>query len=742
MNQLFNSNIPLASELRISPRIILVVFLVTGVIVHLIDDLVDDPRLVQFGLLIYGLVALLWVVDDYSSRIGPWLTLFALNGLIAISHFWFNIPDALFLLNLTSIVALVMVGFAAAVIMTLLSTGLLVSLFLYSPAMLPLGELSVLLVIIWATLGVLCLWHRRSRHLAHWAWEQYTDARSLAHSMRDERIEHRQLEADLLISNRELARLTSRLKAMHQLAEEARQTKERFVANVSHELRTPLNMIIGFSDIISRSTAVYGVNLPPALLADIAAIRRNSQHLAKLVDDVLDLSQIELGRMALSKEWTSLEEVVQQATTAVEALYTSKKLYLSLHAPTEIPIVYCDSTRIRQVLINLLSNAGRFTEKGGVQITIRQEGDMAVISVADTGQGIAPDNQKRLFEPFYQVDDSLRRRHDGNGLGLSISKQFVKMHRGKMWVESELGSGTTVHFSLPLQPAPADYSRITPANRYNPNAQFEWRNERSKAPVPTLIPRFVILEEGNTLTRLFARYRDGIEVSSVQTAEAAVEALKCSPAYALIINATSHTTASLLPIDLSSIPYNTPIITCWVADENMAARELGVDRYLVKPVSCELLLSTVASLEGSQAKPVESVLIVDDDREVLQLFARMLASAERPYRILQATNGRRAIDLLRERQPDLMLLDLEMPKMNGFQVLEQKSQDHRICHIPVVVISARDPHGQPIVSHQISIAHHNGLSAANLLTCIQAIGEILSPGMRSAHRVPPEIGTE
>ena len=198
---------------------------------------------------------------------------------------------------------------------------------------------------------------------------------------------------------------------MNQVAEEARQAKRQFVANVSHELRTPLNMIIGFREMITQAPQVYSDELPASLLSDIAAIQRNSQHLSQLVNDVLDLSQIEAERIVLSREWASAQETVEEATTSVRALFDSKDLHLETDVPPDLPDVFCDSTRIRQVLINLLSNAGRFTERGGVRVRVGREADRLVVSVEDTGPSIAKEDQDRIFEPFQQLDNSIRRRH-------------------------------------------------------------------------------------------------------------------------------------------------------------------------------------------------------------------------------------------------------------------------------------------------------------------------------------------
>jgi signal transduction histidine kinase len=305
-------------------------------------------------------------------------------------------------------------------------------------------------------------WAARSELVAaaQWSLASFEIARRDLSSVREWQLELAQSRADLIHANQELTRLYLRLKTLERIAEEARQAKAEFVANVSHELRTPLNMIIGFADVISQSPQVYGRRLPPSLMTDIAAIRRNADHLAALVNDVLDLSQVEAGRMALSRDWVALAPMLDEAVAVVQALFKARGLYLELEirldaTTTQLPLVFCDVTRIRQVIINLLGNAGRFTDVGGVLLRCGVGDDEAVISVADTGPGIAEEDQQRIFEPFQQADVSTRRRHGGSGLGLTISKQFVEMHGGRMWLESQLGVGTTIYFSLPLdQPTP------------------------------------------------------------------------------------------------------------------------------------------------------------------------------------------------------------------------------------------------------------------------------------------------
>jgi len=244
----------------------------------------------------------------------------------------------------------------------------------------------------------------------------------------------------------------------------------------------------------------------------------------------------------------------------------------------------------------------------------------------------------------------------------------------------------------------------------------------------------VIQEEGETLQRLFSRYVDNVEIVGVPDSRAAIRELERSPAQALIVNAPSLAEASRLSEYLHHLPYDTPAMACWVPGEDQAAKRLGVMRYLVKPVTRETLLSTLEDLGYG----VRNVLVVDDDREALQLFARMLSSSRQGYRILRARSGQQALDLLESRRPDVMLLDLIMPGMDGFQVLQAKSRDPSIRDIPVVIVSSRDPSNEPIVSNMLSVMRGNGLSVGDLLNCIQAISETLTPSTRSADREHPK----
>jgi signal transduction histidine kinase/CheY-like chemotaxis protein len=655
---------------------------------------------------------------------------------ITLAAYQFQEPVIGFLYALIPLMAVVTVGWPAGLVAEGLIAGLLWWL---GSGPLALRLPTILSLAIIAGGGVTCIlgWvtTRTLLTVTQWSLMGFEQASKSLEEARDQRLELKQTQEDLVQANRELATLADRLRAMQQVAEEARRAKEEFVANVSHELRTPLNMIIGFSEMIVEAPQLYGDTLPPALLADITAIQRNSQHLSKLVDDVLDLSQVEAGRMALSKDWAYLQEITREAAQTVHPLYESKGLYLEMDVPPDLPPAFCDSTRIRQVVINLLSNAGRFTERGGVRVAAWCDNGDVVVSVTDTGPGITLEDQNKLFEPFQQLDGSIRRRHGGSGLGLSISKRLVEMHGGRMWLESQVGTGTTVYFRLPLQPSlDAGLLADDPRRWFSPYHQYEARTRRPKIPPPASTSRFVIVEAEDTMRRLFSRYQDDANVTTVSDMEVALRELERSPAQALIVNAPWCAEATPLMEQLAHLPHGTPAITCWVPGDDEAARRLGVVRYLVKPVSRQTLLSALEKL-GDQVK---TVLLVDDELEVVQLFSRMLSSSPRHYRVLQARSGQRALSLLRERRPDVMLLDLFMPEMDGFQVLREKSEDPSISQIPVVVISSRDPRGEPAMSDRLTVTRSGGLSVPDLLACIQALSSLLAPTVEPADRVRPE----
>jgi signal transduction histidine kinase len=228
----------------------------------------------------------------------------------------------------------------------------------------------------------------------------------------------------------------------------ANKHKSQFLANMSHELRTPLNAILGYTELIIDN--IYG-DVPEKIREVLERLEKNGRHLLGLINDVLDLSKIEAGQLILSLNEYSMGEVVQTAITAVEALAVEKKLELKTRIPQDLSIARGDEQRIAQVLLNLLGNAIKFTEEGEVRVEVTDSDETFLVSVADTGPGISEADQKIIFEEFQQADGSSTREKGGSGLGLSIVKKIVKMHGGRIWVESDVGKGSTFRFTLPVR---------------------------------------------------------------------------------------------------------------------------------------------------------------------------------------------------------------------------------------------------------------------------------------------------
>ena len=688
------------------------------------------PDPLQAGLpavILFLLPVCVWGLRKVHYLASAWALVLGCLAMVLLFVLWVGIGATLQLLALPVALAAIFIslpgGTVAAIACTLL-------LFFMPPGSLTPDRAHLIstLIGIWGMLGLIWLSRRPLLTAMHWSWTSYAQGRSLLERARDTQVRLKQTLEDLADANLQLTRLNNLTQALRHVAEDARKAKEQFVANVSHELRTPLNMIVGFSEMILQSPDVYGSHLSSKLLADLDVILRNSRHLSRLIDDVLDLSQVEAGQMALSKERVALGEIIEAALVAVRPLFDSKSLWLDAEVAEDLPDVLCDATRIRQVVLNLLSNAGRFTERGGVWVRAwREEEGYVTVSVADTGPGIASDARDELFRPFQQVDGSIRRRYGGSGLGLSISKSFVELHGGRIWFQSEEGVGTTFFFRLPIDPPPPLHMG---ASRWL--SPYEERTRPSLAPAPVVRPRFVVLESDCTLGRLLARYLDEVEIASAEDLEGALQELTQRPAQALIVNDASADGALRALIETSALPYGVPVMICSLPSVSEAANELGVADYLVKPVARDVLLATLDRLDLQD----KTLLIVDDEEDALRLFRRMLLSAGRGYRVVTATDGEEALRVLREQRPDVLLLDLVMPNMDGFRLLAEKSQDPALHDVPVVVISARDPAGQPIVSHALMITQRDGLSASQLLGCITKISAALSPTMRTADLGP------
>jgi signal transduction histidine kinase/CheY-like chemotaxis protein len=684
---------------------------------------------------------LAWLLRSRSPGVAGWLLVIGWSVIIIALAAWAGMSAALWLLSFSGGLAVLLLGTRAGVGVAAILTLTLIAAPEAWFTVGPVAGRVVSILGVWGMVAITWLAMRPLQIVGEWAWAAYGRSQQLLDDAQDTQLRLNQMLDDLTSANTRLVRLNRLADGLRQEAEEARRAKEQFVANVSHELRTPLNMIIGFSEMILNAPQAYGASssggrLPPALLADLAVILRNARHLASLIDDVLDLSQIEAGQMALVRERVALSEVVEEALVAVRPLFESKGLALCADLEDGLPEVSGDRTRVREVLLNLLSNAGRFTEEGGVTVMARRRDGELLVSVTDTGPGIAVADQSRLFQPFQQLDTSLRRRFGGTGLGLSISQRFVEMHGGRMWVESAPGAGAAFRFTLPIEP-------LVPAARgagrwLTPSWEYLERTHPSLAPVPPARPEIVVCETGGSLAHLLTRYLQDARVTSVADLTEALALAASLRAHAVVVNASSAAEMLAQLESGSALPEGVPVMVCSVPGAPDAAGNLGVADYLVKPVARETLLLSLDKL-GMDGK---KVLVADDDEDALRLFYRMLTSAGRGYRVLTAPDGRQAWAMLKDERPDVLLTDLVMPEMDGFELLAAKNSDPTLAGIPAVVLSARDPQGQPIVSKAFAVTGGAGLSLVQLLAGITTLSRAFGPappaGDLASPATPPD----
>jgi signal transduction histidine kinase/CheY-like chemotaxis protein len=581
------------------------------------------------------------------------------------------------------------------------------------------GTLVFLLGLTWL---VVFLNHHRQTALLGRLFALYQGNLAQLDEARNHRLALNQANQALAEAYVQLERLNKLYQAMRLEAEAARRAKEEFVANVSHELRTPLNMIIGFSEMILHSPATYDNHLPGRLLSDMRVVYRNSQHLSQLINDVLVLSATESGQMVLSQSWVKVLDLVNEAQDAIQPLFQAKGLDLATELLDCELRVFCDRLRIRQILLNLLSNAGRWTQQGGVVIQVSALHEEVRFCVHDSGPGIPKIDQRRIFEPFQQTGKPTNRSNEGSGLGLSISKQLVEAHGGRMWVESEVGQGAAFFFTIPCpaeRPTDAGFARW-----FNPYLSHEPHTPLTLPELPPPRDRLLLLTQEEELHRQTQAMLENLEVIKVGSLEELTEQVSQAVPSALLINeARVMNDRSFVRHNFPHLPERMPIITCHLPGKREACDFLNVVDYLVKPVSGQKLLEVVQR----HAAPQQVILVAEDDAEMARLIRRQLTTGDNGYRILHARGGGRALELMRERRPDLVLLDLGLPDQTGYQVLEEKNQDDTLKSIPVIIVSARDPLGEPVVTDRLRVELSGGLSLRDVVRCTAAVSRALSP---------------
>lgn len=512
----------------------------------------------------------------------------------------------------------------------------------------------------------------------------YHRARELLDETRDRRAEISRMLKERNQTNYQLERLNQMLQFARTKAEEAREDRDRFILAVSHELRSPLNFILGFSDLMANSPETYAniKKWPPGLFEDVQEIYRSSTHLMSLIDDILDMGQIDAQQMTIYRDQASIQELVEEAKKMAEPAFAQKGLWLKTKCEANLPLIFVDATRIRQVLLNLVNNGLRFTEEGGVMVSVEKKGDFLLIEVEDTGTGIAEEDIPKVFEAFRQVGQDSWRRREGTGLGLAISQRFIELHGGEMWLESDLGKGSRFYFTIPVLDATQEMELIVEHQGWQRLPRYMSGEEQPLA----------LLVAADSLTgRVVQQSLDTFKIITVEEIDELPECVVKYYPQAIFVDKSISLEGRLR---LRDLPYDLPVIGIFLPGmlDGFQSLPENVHDYLVKPVDRGDLIQAVQRL----GKEVSRVLVVDDDPAMVRFVTKSLKAADNleefpaEFQFLTAYTGQQALDHLRDKAVDAVLLDLDLPDINGWEVLAELQSDQSINGVPVIIISAMD----------------------------------------------------
>lgn len=466
-----------------------------------------------------------------------------------------------------------------------------------------------------------------------------------------------------------------------QKTEGANEVLKKFLATFSHELRTPLNSIVGFSEILTSD--IHKLR-PDEIQEFMRNIHVSGRHLQHLINDILDLSKIEAGKVDLHVGTYPVAYFIDAISRVLQPAFDNRKVSLKVEIDDEIDALTVDQTRMKQILVNLVSNALKFSPEGGnVYVSIgRKETDLEV-SVRDEGSGIDQNELIKLFQPFYQLRSGNASIDEGTGLGLAITKRLVELHGGRIWVESEVGKGTNFTFRIPLMVTMESSDTLDQTT-----LPLKARKEDGQVHV-------LVIEDNVQAARLIEKYLRDAEYS-IEIARNGVEGIEKAKRLRpdLII------LDLLLPLkdgwqvmrELKSHPLckDIPIIIVSIIDEKNLGFSLGAFNYFVKPVDRNELVQAIQRLpvRRDPMKHNPRVLVIDDDRASLELIGIILE--EEGYEVIQCQNGKDGIELAKETKPDVIILDLLMPEKSGFAVAYELKQELSTRKIPIIVLTSMD----------------------------------------------------
>lgn len=475
-----------------------------------------------------------------------------------------------------------------------------------------------------------------------------------------------------------------------ELAEAANKAKSAFLANMSHELRTPMNAIIGFSEVLVDET--FG-ELNAKQKRYVHNILSSGRHLLQLINDILDLSKVEAGRMELELAPFSVAEAMENVGAIVKTLAAKKGMALRFEADPGLPLLHADQAKFKQILYNLLSNGIKYTPEGGavsvraqkIAAETQAEAPYLRLTVIDTGVGIKPEDREKVFGEFVQLDDSYARQQQGTGLGLALTRQLVELHGGRIRVESAgEGQGSTFVVEMPLRSDGETAAARQVSEAGDATAEPVSRGDGFR-------PLVLVVEDDPYSLDLLTHYltQAGYDVAQASDGEQAIHIARERKPYAITLDIVLQRTDGWHVLAaLKSCPEtkDIPVVIVSITGDRQLGMALGAMDYLVKPVDRERLVETIRKLSKATGREATRVLVVDDEPSTVELLTDVLRS--QGYSVYQAFGGRQGIDLALEKRPDAIILDLMMPDVSGCDVVRELRANPATRAVPILVFTA------------------------------------------------------
>jgi hypothetical protein len=508
-------------------------------------------------------------------------------------------------------------------------------------------------------------------------------------------------------------------------AMQASKTKSSFLASMSHELRTPLNAIIGYSEILLEEMHDVGES---GYTNDIEKIRTAGNNLLALINDILDLSKIEAGRMDLFIEEFDLQLLLKEIDSTINPLVTKKANTLTVTASGPPLLLRLDHTKLRQILFNLLSNSCKFTEHGKITLTVESDSshakfdhDVVMFSVRDSGIGMTQDQMKKLFKDFSQADGSTTKKFGGTGLGLAITKKFCEMMNGSITVQSVPNEGTTFTVTLPTHLQGNDATHDLPA-----------RGQTAlSSSAPSVGPTVLIIDDDNNVRELLTRMlmKDGYSpVTAGNGVEGLALARKVLPMVVILDVMMPYKDGWAVLREMKEDPTlkSIPVIMHTIIDNRNLGFAIGAQDYLVKPVDHEKLISTIRRYDDQRRSM--NILIVDDEPDQRDILSRILL--KEGWNVQTADGGLSALSLLARSAPDIITLDLMMPTMDGFEFLKLVKENTQWSHIPIIILTSMDldkAHYEKLTGSVATVLRKSDFDPQQLLDLVRRYTQPISP---------------